>query len=91
MKKVLLGTVVSCFVLGSSAGITLADEKRSADELAVEGISKLMDALRLFVDAIPQYSTPEILENGDIIIRRKNKKEMEEQEEKENDVEETAT
>lgn len=91
MKKVLLGTVVSCFVLGSSAGITLADEKRSADELAVEGISKLMDALRLFVDAIPQYSTPEILENGDIIIRRKNKKEMEEQEEKESDVEETAT
>ena len=30
-----------------------------------------MDALQLFINRIPQYESPEILENGDIIIRRK--------------------
>ena len=32
---------------------------------------QIMNALRLMVLAIPQYEAPEILENGDIIIRRR--------------------
>jgi hypothetical protein len=31
----------------------------------------MMHALRLLVENIPQYELPEVLENGDIIIRRK--------------------
>jgi len=41
-----------------------------AQEMAVEGISKLLQALDLFVKSVPQYAAPEVLPNGDIIIRR---------------------
>jgi|SRR5581483_6440332 len=41
-----------------------------AQKMAVEGLSKLLDALDLFVKSVPQYSAPEVLPNGDIIIRR---------------------
>ena len=46
-----------------------ADEK-TPEELARDGLGKLLSALELFIDAIPLYETPEILPNGDIIIRR---------------------
>ncbi|MGE4219192.1 MAG: hypothetical protein AB7G39_07065 [Alphaproteobacteria bacterium] len=39
--------------------------------LAGEGFNKLMQALRLLLDQIPQYEKPEVTERGDIIIRRK--------------------
>ncbi len=39
--------------------------------LAEEGLGKLMTALRLLLDKIPQYEMPEVTERGDIIIRRK--------------------
>lgn len=90
MRQVLLGPTIAIFLLSANFSVVQADEK-GVDELAVEGLSKLMDALSLFVDAIPQYSAPEILENGDIIIRRKNKDKGDEDDEKESpDVEETS-
>jgi len=91
MRHILLGTAFAVFLTASSVSAVSAEEK-SADELAVEGLSRLMDALSLFVDAIPQYSAPEILENGDIIIRRKNRKngDVDDDEEKP-EIEETTT
>ena len=49
-------------------------ESDSPESLAREGIQKVLDALELFLGSIPQYSSPEVLENGDIIIRRKHNK-----------------
>ena len=43
-----------------------------AQKLAVEGLSKLLDALDVFVKSVPQYAAPEVLPNGDIILRRLN-------------------
>jgi hypothetical protein len=43
-----------------------------AQKMAVEGLSKLLDALDLFVKSVPQYAAPEVLPNGDIILRRLN-------------------
>jgi len=43
----------------------------SPSELAREGLEQMLRALRLLVQSIPQYELPEVLENGDIIIRRK--------------------
>jgi hypothetical protein len=40
-------------------------------DLAREGLERMMRALRLLVESIPQYELPEVLDNGDIIIRRK--------------------
>jgi len=46
----------------------------SPGEMAREGLEQMMRALRLLVESIPQYELPEVLENGDIIIRRKQPK-----------------
>lgn len=43
-----------------------------AEALAREAIARLIGALDLFVQSLPQYDPPEINENGDIIIRRRN-------------------
>jgi hypothetical protein len=50
-----------------------ADEpsEQSPDELAIEGVNRLMQALELFIQQLPQYEAPVMDENGDIIIRRR--------------------
>jgi len=40
--------------------------------LLEEGTKKILRAFELFIMTIPQYEMPEVLPNGDIIIRRKN-------------------
>ena len=45
--------------------------QESPGELAREGLEQMIRALNLLVESIPQYELPEVLENGDIIIRRK--------------------
>jgi hypothetical protein len=52
-------------------------EEKSPEELALEGVETLMRALELMIEKIPQYEMPEINEQGDIIIRRKNPPEPE--------------
>lgn len=42
------------------------------EEQAREGLATLMMALETFIEQIPQYELPEVLDNGDIIIRRVN-------------------
>jgi len=37
---------------------------------AGEGVREMLAALQLLMASIPQYELPEVLENGDIIIRR---------------------
>lgn len=39
--------------------------------LAEQAAQQLLQALRLFLRSIPTYELPEMLDNGDIIIRRK--------------------
>ena len=41
-------------------------------ELARDAIEKMMRALSLAIENLPQYALPELNENGDIIIRRLN-------------------
>jgi hypothetical protein len=54
----------------------LADQPRedTPEELAREGMERMLRALELFIEMIPQYEMPEVTEDGDIIIRRKRKK-----------------
>ncbi len=65
----LAATVPQAVVLAQDSG----DE--SPGELARDGIESLMRALGAFIDLIPQYEPPVLNENGDIIIRRKPKRE----------------
>ena len=43
----------------------------SPSELIEDAANRLVRALELILMAIPQYEAPELLDNGDIIIRRK--------------------
>ncbi len=53
------------------AAPSYAEERPSPGDLAREGMERIVEALRQMVDKIPLYEAPEILDNGDIIIRRK--------------------
>ncbi|MCW9032726.1 MAG: hypothetical protein OQJ97_00805 [Rhodospirillales bacterium] len=46
-------------------------ETETPRELIGDAAQRLVRALELILMAIPQYSAPELLENGDIIIKRK--------------------
>ena len=47
-------------------------EGETPGQLAREGMERLVRAIELMLEMIPQYEAPEVLPNGDIIIRRKN-------------------
>ncbi len=53
------------------AAPSYAEERPSPGDLVREGMEQIVEALRQMVDKIPLYEAPEILDNGDIIIRRK--------------------
>lgn len=70
-RKSSAALVGAILLLGSS--VAYAQDAPSPDspkDLAIEGLRNLMQALDLFVKSVPQYSAPEVLPNGDIIIRR---------------------
>lgn len=54
----------------ASAGHKPGEMHDRAEEALREGAAKIMEALQLLLRSIPQYGAPEMLENGDIIIRR---------------------
>jgi hypothetical protein len=49
----------------------LGPEARAAVESLLPMIESLMQRLPMLIDNLPQYELPEIMPNGDIIIRRK--------------------
>ena len=80
MKKypIILSTLVITFVFftastATSFEFTFAQNRqseKSPEELIEGGVKMIIDALDIFLKTIPQYEAPEILENGDIIIRK---------------------
>ena len=72
-----------CLALALTAGApgpALAgapSDRERAEEVAREAIEQLLRALELMLESIPQYELPEVNEDGDIIIRRKRRKERE--------------
>lgn len=63
-----LGLLTSPAVLAQ--GPAEEDPRKQAEELAREATRKLLEALSIILNTIPQYALPEVNENGDIIIRR---------------------
>ncbi|WP_162906660.1 hypothetical protein [Algihabitans albus] len=68
---VLAASSVSAFNAESQNSDPGSDPGAEARELALDSIEKLMRAMDLLLDSIPQYEAPEITDDGDIIIRRK--------------------
>ena len=67
-----LFVVISLAFTFSISSVSFADEKKSPEVMIEEGAKMIFEALDLVLKVIPQYEAPEILENGDILIRRKN-------------------
>ncbi len=75
----LLSAVVMTAPLASNANELFRTDSaeetlKDAERLAKETAERLMGTLRMLLEFVPQYEMPEVLENGDIIIRRKNPK-----------------
>ena len=66
-----LAAAVLAVTLAAAAPSVAQTEDQPPEELAIEGIERLMQALEAFIHSIPQYEAPVINEDGDIIIRRK--------------------
>ncbi len=49
-----------------------AGEPEDPQELARQGMEQMLRAIELMIEMIPQYDVPEVNEQGDIIIRRRN-------------------
>lgn len=91
--SLLCGSLLLAPLIGGAAAVQAGETQPaeppagSPGELAREGLEQMMQALRLLVESIPQYELPEVLDNGDIIIRRKHP----EPEDEEPEFDETAT
>ena len=78
LKNEILSALLVCalglsfFVLvpGEPARAAEAEEE-DPKELARQGMERMLRAIELMIEMIPQYEMPEITEDGDIIIRRK--------------------
>lgn len=76
LTLLLITLLAAAPLLNLSAGVARADSLQEstaeAERLAGEALTKIMRALNLLADSVPQYAAPEVLPNGDIIIRRLN-------------------
>jgi len=69
-KAVIMAVVLSAG-LASGGVATAASDEPSTEDNVRDGLQRVLDAIELFFQNIPQYEAPEVLDNGDIIIRRK--------------------
>jgi hypothetical protein len=67
-RSLLCAVAISLCAASPALGVQQRDDPEA---LAREGLGKIVRALELMLQSIPQYETPEINEHGDIIIRRK--------------------
>lgn len=67
-----VAAALGALVLAANLAVTVPARAEEDDpqELARQGVERLMKALNALIDNIPQYALPEVNENGDIIIRR---------------------
>lgn len=73
LSRLSAAALCACLALAPvTAGATdNSSPEQTPGDMAREGLEQMMRALSLLVESIPQYELPEVLENGDIIIRRK--------------------
>ena len=70
LKSLAIALLLASLSLGAPAAFAQDSTLQDAQKEAAEGIGKLLQALQMFVKSVPQFSAPEVLPNGDIIIRR---------------------
>jgi len=69
MKKFVLSGFVALMLTNPT--LSYAQSNQPPDQLMENGVKMILDAMKIFIQNLPQYEAPEVLDNGDIIIRRK--------------------
>lgn len=79
MRHMLATTLLALSLTAASAAspaLAQSDQpgqgQTDAEQRIQQGLSAILEGLALFMQDIPRYDVPEILPNGDIIIRRLN-------------------
>ncbi|MCR9174959.1 MAG: hypothetical protein NXI19_03030 [Alphaproteobacteria bacterium] len=77
MNRMLATTMLALSLTAASAATPALAQSDQQDQTEAEqriqqGLSAILEGLALFMQDIPRYDVPEILPNGDIIIRRIN-------------------
>jgi hypothetical protein len=73
MRARLLPLFALCLLaapVAAASADSLQENTDEAERLAGEALAKMMRALDLLIMTVPRYAPPEVLPNGDIIIRR---------------------
>ena len=75
-KAAAITAALAVFAVGAPVGhadplARAGEPDRKAEQEFKEGVDKLIRAFQLMLRAVPQYEAPEVLDNGDIIIRRR--------------------
>lgn len=63
-------SLILAAVLIAGLPLAAAAQEKSAGDQLDEVLQDVLDAIGLVLQAVPQYELPEVLPNGDIIIRR---------------------
>lgn len=91
-KSLLFPAVVAAILtLGPLSAARAAEDGETPSELARESMERMLRAIELMIEMVPQYEMPEVNENGDIIIRRKNPPPRREDNADEGEIDETRT
>jgi|GEM_PF-2007361 hypothetical protein len=74
---ILLAAAATSIALGLSPALAadeapLSKQAEKAEKALREGAEKMLKALEMLIQSVPQYEAPKVDDNGDIIIRRKN-------------------
>ena len=77
-RFLLILPVIAMFIMVSTPVIsadlhkaqTPPSQQKKPEGMIEDGMKMILNALSLILKSIPQYKAPEVLENGDIIIRR---------------------
>lgn len=71
MKLPLVAALLAALAFGLPAAAEPATPLEEFEQKANEAARQFLGALALLVEAMPQYQAPQLLDNGDIVIRRK--------------------
>jgi len=72
MKHTLAASMIALMALTAAPAWAEPRQDKDPHAMASDGIQSLLKAMEMMLLAIPQYDTPYVNENGDIIIQRKN-------------------
>lgn len=70
MRAIVAATLAAAW-LAAMPGPAMAGDFAEAERMARQAARQMLEALDAAIGAIPQYEVPRLLENGDIVIRRK--------------------